>query len=389
MTGRREASPPRPIAPGDIVAAYSEALGEWTAAQVTDLDPSWPSAGVLDMDWSGPEPYSVEDLGELVPLRLGHHAHSGALSHCNFGWLLPRGYKVIGNAPLLCDRPSSTYSSGWYIGDRLSLQRRWDRGERTSYEPGDRSFFGAEIADLLAGSAPLTELWNVSIMEVESLGGGDVVALFPNVVRLSLSGNLGTLTGSANLNRLARLKTLSINNLFGMTAADCLLPSAASNLEMLGLHSVPSEYAAAMKKAWTPQIPNGTYLEISSPRKPDWVAENRSNPLREWDGREHISAARYRKSVAQYKETRLAVLREIGATTGEPDGSRIEELGRQFGEAFNKLDGGRDPFIETEEREELFDALDAIVNDAEAEYGRTLDATRRHLIPGVEDVRDW
>jgi hypothetical protein len=144
-----------------------------------------------------------------------------------------------------------------------------------------------------------------------------------------------------------------------------------------------------MKKAWTPEIPNGTYLEISSPRKPDWVAENRSNPLREWDGREHISAARYRKSVAQYKETRRAVLREVGATTGEPDGSRIEELGRQFGEAFNKLDGGRDPFIETEEREELFDALGAIVNDAEAEYGRILDATRRHLSAGVETVRDW
>ena len=37
--------------PGDIVACFSEELGEWTAAQVTDLNPSWKMAGVLELDW--------------------------------------------------------------------------------------------------------------------------------------------------------------------------------------------------------------------------------------------------------------------------------------------------------------------------------------------------
>jgi hypothetical protein len=385
---RRETAPPRPIAPGDIVAGYSDELGEWTAAQVTDLNPAERTAGVLALDWSGPEPDSLRDLGELVPLGLTHHAHSGGLSHCNFEWLLPRSCKVIGNVPLLHDLPSNSYSGGWHIGLQLDLQRRWDRGERSSQHPGYRSFSGAEIADLVARSAPLTELWNVSVTKVDSLDAGDLVTLFPNVVRLRLVGNLGVLTNSASLNRLSRLRRLFLNDLFGMTAADCLMPTAVPDLQSLHLYSVPAEYAVAMKKAWTPEIPNGTFLEIGSPRKPDWVAENRNNPLREWDGRENISAARYRKAVAQYKETRRAVLREIGAT-GEPDRSRIEELGRQFGEAFNKLDGRRNPFIETVEREELFEALDAIVNDAEAEHGRTFDAIRRHLTAGVEDVRDW
>ena len=49
----------------------------------------------------------------------------------------------------------------------------------------------------------------------------------------------------------------------------------------------------------------------------------------------------------------------------------------------------RNPFIETEEREELFEALNAIVDDAEAEYGRTFDTTRQHLMSGVESVRNW
>jgi hypothetical protein len=66
MTRQKETSPPRPIALGDVVAAYSEELGEWTAAQVTDLDPAWRTAGVLELDWSGSEPSSVEDLGEFA-----------------------------------------------------------------------------------------------------------------------------------------------------------------------------------------------------------------------------------------------------------------------------------------------------------------------------------
>jgi hypothetical protein len=372
-----------------VVAAYSDALGEWTAAQVTDLDPSWASAGVLDLDWSGPEPSSVGDLGELVPLRRTHHAHAGAVEHCNYEWLLPRTYKVIGHVPLLHNCKSNTYSSGWHIGDRLSRQRRWDRGERSSDHSGDRSFFGSEIADLVSRSAPFTEIWSASITEIGSLDADDVVAFFPYLTRLSLSGNLGTLRNSASLNRLPRLRTLFINNLFGMSASDCLLTTSVPNMEMLGLHSVPAEYAAAMKRQWTAEVPNGTFVEITSPRKPGWIDENRNNPLREWDGRPHISAARYRKSVAQFKATRRAVLKELATSIEELDGSRFVELGRQFGEAFNQLDGSRNRFIETEEREELFGALNAIVDDAEADYGRTFDNTRQQLMAGVERVRDW
>lgn len=174
-----------------------------------------------------------------------------------------------------------------------------------------------------------------------------------------------------------------------MTASDVLLETATPYMEMVRLHSVPAEYAAAMKKAWTAQITNGTLVEITRPRKPSWVAENRGNPLREWEGRTHISAARYRKSVAQYKATRRAVLAELAASTDHADGSRLLELGRQFSEAFNQLDRTRHPFIETEEREELFEAINAIVDEAEGEYGQTFSTARRDLIAGVEGARDW
>jgi hypothetical protein len=384
--------PPRPLAPGDIVAAYSDELREWTAAQITDLDPGWGTgtAGVLELDWSGPEPNSADDLeGPVAPLVLSHHAFAGQISHCNYEWLLPRSYKVIGNLPLLHNGKSNSYSSGWRLGQQLDLQRRWDRGDRSSARVGKRTYVGSEYTGLVPGGEPVLDVWSLSIKDIDSLDCAQLAQVFPNLTRLSLSGNLGTLLSASSLNRLHRLKTLFISELFGMTESDCLLPTAAPNLEMLGLYSVPTEYAGAMRKAWTPEIPNGTDVEIRSPRKPGWVAENRDNPLREWDGRDHISTARFRKAVAQYKATRRAIFELLTADGNGEDEAQLTEIGRQFGEAFNQLDGTRNPFIETEEREELFAALDAIVAASEDAAGRGFPSAREHLIAGVESVRNW
>lgn len=112
MASRMPSVPPRPLAAGDVVAAFCECLGEWSAAQITDLDQQWQTAGVLDLDWSGPEPTSVTDLGRPAALRLTHHGFAGQLSHANYNWLLPRGCRVIGALPLLTAGRSRTYAHG-------------------------------------------------------------------------------------------------------------------------------------------------------------------------------------------------------------------------------------------------------------------------------------
>jgi hypothetical protein len=66
----------------------------------------------------------------------------------------------------------------------------------------------------------------------------------------------------------------------------------------------------------------------------------------------------------------------------------MEEIGRAYGEAFNQLDR-RSGFIETVEREELFAALDHVVNEAEALDDAGVEDARESLISGVESVRDW
>ncbi|MCV2392734.1 hypothetical protein OEB99_00280 [Actinotalea sp. M2MS4P-6] len=386
---RRVSAPPRPMAPGDVVTAFSDALGEWTAAQVTDLDPSWGTAGVLDLAWSGPEPSSVGDLGDPAPLVLTHHAWTGRPSHRNYDWLLPRGCTVIGNVPALVERKSDTYAAGWHLGDQLALQRSWDRGERTSTHRGERSFTGAEVASLVATGAVFPDVWKVSITEIDSLDCGGLVTVLPNVTRLSLSGDLGTLVNASSLNGLTGLRSLLVSKLFGMVASDLLVPESAPGLEMLALHSIPAEYAAAMRKVWTPEIPHGTRVDVTGARKPEWVAENRDNPLRDWDGRGHISAVRFRKAVAQYKATRRAVLDALDDAEGAVDTARLTALGREYGEAFNRLDGSRSPFIETEEREDLFRALEAIVDQAEAISGTPLPGAREHLLAGLDSIREW
>jgi hypothetical protein len=390
MTTRMPGVPPRPLAPGDVVAAFCEPLGEWAAAQITDLDPQWQTAGVLELDWSGPEPASVADLGPVVPLRLVYGSGGGSLSHVNYHWLLPRGCKVIGALPVLQTGRSRTYSDGWLIGRELAMQRRRDGGYQGPRSfPGAITCTGAELNQALGSPVQaLQDIWGLTVREVGSLDCALLTARYPALTDLSLSGTLGVLARASSLNQLASLKRLDIHRLFGMDRADCLLPDRVPALELLDLYSIPYDYAAVMRARWRPRIPGGTLVEIAGARKPGWLAENRDNPLRDWDGRWNISRARFAKATAQYRATRRAVMAEASAGDGELATSRLGQIGRQYAEAFNRL-GSRAPFIETQEREELLDALDLIINDAETATGKDLSSARHSLIDAADQARHW
>src|SRR5262249_24537485 len=157
-------------------------------------------------------------------------------------------------------------------------------------------------------------------------------------------------------------------------------------LELLNLYSIPYDYAAAMRARWRPRIPGGTLVEITGARKPGWVAENRDNPLRDWDGAYNISRARFTQATAHYRATRGAVMAAVPAGDGELAASRLAQIGRQYAEAFNRL-GSRASFIETLEREELLGALDLIINDAETATGKDLLSARHSLIDAADQAR--
>ncbi|MET8438116.1 hypothetical protein ABZV61_36360 [Streptomyces sp900116325] len=390
MSIRKQAAPPRRLTVGDVVAAHSWDLGEWTVAQIVQLDAASQTAAVLELDWSGPEPSSVADLGDVAPLRLTHHSWNGALSFYNLEWVLPRSHKVVGAMPLLHDKPANCWTSGWRLGDQLARQRRWDSGVHEDPITAWKAEYTGETVNeyLSQPTAPRSEVTQLTIRDIDSLDCAQLVQRFPGVTWLRLHGRLGLLPAAGELNRLASLQGISIVDLFGMTREDRLRPQCVPELESVDLHSIPAEYASAMRSTWRPEIPAGTYVSILRARKPEWIRENRNNPLRDWDGREQISTTIYKRAVTQYKTTRKAILLEIAEEPADCRSTRMEEIGRAYGEAFNQLDR-RSGFIETVEREELFAALDHIVNEAGALHGPGLEDARDSLVSGVESVRDW
>ncbi|SHF90443.1 hypothetical protein [Streptoalloteichus hindustanus] len=390
MARTTASAPPRPFAPGDVVAAFSDALGEWTAAQITDIDVDKKTAGVLELDWSGPEPTSVADLGEPRPFRPTHHNWGGELSHCNHEWVLPRSYKVLGALPLMHSERSYSYSSGWNLGLQLALQRHWDSGSREPWsDPRELRRTGAELnRDFDEQADPRVDVRRLVVTGVKSLDCDRLVQHFPGLTQLSLWGDMGLLSAPASLNKLASLKRVSLNGLFGMGGADRLLPERVPSLEALDLYNIPAEYAKATRSTWRAEIPRGTYLVISGARSPEWIAENRDNPLRDWDGRDNISGAQYRKAIAHYKSARRAIRGALDGPSTEDMTTRLFQIGKEYGEAFNRLDAAT-PFIETVEREELFDALHLVVREVETARGTDLGWARTSLESGVESVREW
>ena len=107
---------------------------------------------------------------------------------------------------------------------------------------------------------------------------------------------------------------------------------------------------------------------------------NLNNPLRHWDGSEFVPKSKYNKSVALWKDTRRRILEEANKT--EIDFSLIKDIAVEYIEGFNKLDR-RSPFIETEEREDIFAAFEQILDEA------NISERREEIIQAMDDKRDW
>lgn len=375
---------------GDVVVTFHHGLGEWTAAQVTRLDVDEELADVLDLDWSSPtRPESLEDLGHLRPLTRRAGNWKGERSHCHAPWVLPRSCTVIGTAPPLVERSSQTYGLRWSIGDALSWERLAASG-RSDWDddPTQVSIEGPEL-QVPDGVDDLAAIRRLHVNDVVRLDGTIIAATFPNLTELRLYGDLCEMTGAAALNQLTSLRELSVTGYFGMTAADALTVEGAPELEYIDLHNVPHEFATAMRRAWRPEAANGTYLSVTGARKPDWVAENKDNPLRDWDQRAGISASAYRKSIAQFKQTRRQILATLDTPPADRT-SRMTSIGSAYADAFNAIDlATGDGLIMTEEREELIAAVVEVLEAAAKDRGVDLSSEREALLDGVDATRDW
>lgn len=378
--------PPRPVAPGDLITGWSVDLGEWTAAQVTFIHDEWDYVGVLDLPWSGPEPAAMADVAELQPLRKTFGQWRNAVAHLNVPWLLPRSARVIGSRPLLVDRPSNAYGGSWNLGTSLACQRLHDAGaEDRDARPWTVTVTGRDLADG-RGAHSRRDVREVRITDVTEVDCALVIERFPQVQRLFVDGALGTLSNASHLNRLHDLREVYLTDVFGMTDQDVLKPTQVPLLEVLAMSGIPKDYAAGTRTLWRKEVQRGTALEVRGARTPEWLAENRTNPIRDWDTREHITAREYQRALKEYRRTRAAIVGAFAAGPPAELPAAMERIGVDFAQSVNAI-AARTHFVETEEREDLLMALAATVNEAGGEHadGPALDA----LLHAVNAHRDW
>ena len=163
----------------------------------------------------------------------------------------------------------------------------------------DPKFLDRDTLHLELTSGPVTG----PVVDCERL-----VRAFPNLVSLSVWAVMGRLVDAAALNQLSRLRSLELDEVFGMTSADLLDPAVMTRLESIELRNVPADYAAATRRAWKPEVPKGVHLSITGARQPGWVTQNMTNPLRAWDGRDGISSRAYAKARATWTRTTTPLL---------------------------------------------------------------------------------
>lgn len=385
---RANAAPPRPIAPGDVVTGWSVDLGEWTAAQITPGPPGEQGyVGVLALGWSGPRPATMADLDGVVPVRRMFDRWNDPLAHHNAPWLLPRSAQVIGALPLLATRPSSHYGADWQMGAELAWHRLRDTGvEDLNAKPWAALLKGDGAASRPTGTSDGVR--EVFVTEVDELDCARLVDAFPAAQRLFLyARNLGTLRHARRLNELHDLREISIFDFFGMDADDVLQPAAVPRLEILSLEGIPRDYATATRARWRREVRNGTALEVRGARTPEWILQNRTNPLRDWDQRDHITASEYRRSLEEYRRARAAIGDAFASLPAAELSAAMERIGVQFAEAINAV-SARTAFVETDERDDLLDALAAAV-EAAGGPGAADGPIGHALLHAVNAHREW
>lgn len=228
-------------------------------------------------------------------------------------------------------------------------------------------------------------LENLRSLHVGGIEHVDMKALsesYPDLKVLRLWGKPGEINNFVELENLKKLQQFSTMDLFGFGEDDIPNPEKMKELTWFWMTSLPEEAAKKIKLLYKKSKAAGLDLSISKPRKKEWLAQNLDNPFRGWEGEAHISALNVKKAANLYRKTRASVLKFV-ESEGQQSGFSICEAIKDYAEGFNKMDK-RNSFIETEERENIYDALCAIVDLVPEQV-----ISSEKLIAAFEETRDF
>lgn len=237
----------------------------------------------------------------------------------------------------------------------------------------DGYWLTASFSDSLPLHRGLDHLGAFRLRNVTELDLQPLVQRYPSLRDIRLWGKPGTLSNLGSIKHLKELLTFTTYDLFGFSGDEFPSPDQCPKLSSLWMTSLPAEAAKTIKAAYKKEVKNGLDLSITKPRKPEWLANNLTNPFRDWDGREHITTTNANKAASLYKKmnTAISALEKQSSedtTNAEEIKTALRALVKEYTETFNKIDR-RTGFIETVEREEIFVVLDELLQSAKRNLG--------------------
>ena len=191
-------------------------------------------------------------------------------------------------------------------------------------------------------------VWDIKELDMEQ-----VVQQFPEIETLGLWGAPGVVTNITAMEHLQSLRKLIATDIFGYGEVEIKVLEKLPKLNRLYLESIPKEAGAYLKKRWKNKLDT---LEITRLRDEGWLADNLTNPLRHWDGSEFVPPTAYKKAFSTYKNTKKQ-MQEAASREA------VIAVTKEYVEAFNKLNAKYEEFIETEEREDIYRAMEQIYKE--------------------------
>ena len=223
----------------------------------------------------------------------------------------------------------------------------------------------------------VSRLTNLRLTNIQDFSLKSIPSRFPSLTWLGLAGKPGYIHDLIEISKLHELEILTMDDLFGFYDDEIPRPEDLPELRRLWIESIPGNAGKAIRKLYKSKVQD---FSVKKLRSDEWLKENMNNPLRHWDGSEFVPKSKYNKSVALWKDTRRRILEEANKT--EIDFPAIKNIAVEYIEGFNKLDS-RSPFIETEEREDIFTAFEQILDETNISEGR------EEIIQAMDDKRDW
>ena len=224
------------------------------------------------------------------------------------------------------------------------------------------------------------QIRRLRLTDIRELDMGQIAGQFPEVEYLNISGSPGVVTHMQAVGGLPGLRNLYCKDLFGYGAGDMETLESLSELRELDFDSVPKEAGQYLKKRWKGKLDR---LDIAHLRDENWLRDNLENPLRHWDGNEFIPEAAYRSARKCYKDTKKQLLETA-------DRAGIEDIARRYTQHFNRLNERYEEFIETEEREDIYAAMQSLYEECilHGECGQADEKTAPLTLLEVWDVMD-